>query len=259
MHAITVASSSRQGQLEGVDIEMKALFITLMLISIGHCCWADSISKVAIDIGHSKPYPGVISARGKSEFEFNVGLARVLEDVLTAHHIKSFFIGEDGEMVDVKQRTSIANTKGASFFISIHHDSVQPKYLKTWKWQEIDRSYSDNFSGFSLFVSRKNPQLKKSLHCAQLIGKYLKQNGFSSSNHHAESIPGESRVWADSNAGVYYYDDLIVLKTSKVPAVLVEAGVIVNRYEEQNIQKDSTRNLIAMAITHGLINCKGFM
>jgi N-acetylmuramoyl-L-alanine amidase len=50
-----------------------------------------------------------------------------------------------------------------------------------------------------------------------------------------------------------------VLKTSKVPAVLVEAGVIVNRYEEQNIQKDSTRNLIAMAITHGLINCKGFM
>jgi len=235
---------------------MKFVFITLMLISFARCCLAGSISKVAIDIGHSKLYPGAISARGKPELEFNVGLARALQRVLTTHQIKSFFIGEDGGMVDLKQRTSRANANGASFFLSIHHDSAQPKYLKSWKWQEVDRPYSDNFSGFSLFISRKNPQLTKSLHCARLIGKALKQKGFSPSSHHAEPIRGENREWADKNAGVYYYDDLIVLKTAKVPAVLVEAGVIVNQNEEQNIQRDSTRNRIATAITQGLTSCK---
>ncbi len=235
---------------------MKFLFTILLLGSINHSCLAGSPSKVAIDIGHSKLYSGATSARGKLEFDFNLGLAHTLQQVLSADNIKAFLIGEDGEMVDLQQRPLIANANGASFFLSIHHDSTQPKYLKSWKWQAVERRYSDEFSGFSLFVSRKNPQSTMSLHCARLMGEALNRNGFKPSKHHAEPIRGENREWADKNAGVYYYDDLIVLKTATIPAVLIEAGVIVNRNEELNIQKTSIRKLFATSITQGLENCK---
>jgi len=230
-------------------------FLAFMLISGSHCTLANASSKIAIDIGHSTASPGAISARGKPEFEFNVALAKALRQELISHQIDSFLIGEDGKMVDLRQRTAKAYTDSASLFLSIHHDSAQAKYLKKWRWQDKEFSYADNFSGFSLFVSRENPQLEKSLHCARMIGKALKQAGYSPSSHHAEPISGENRQWADKDVGVYYYDELIVLKTAKMPAVLIEAGVIINRGEEQNLQNDSTRSRIASAITQGVAGC----
>jgi N-acetylmuramoyl-L-alanine amidase len=226
-----------------------------MLISLWKSSLADS-STVAIDIGHSKQNPGAISARGKPEFEFNLDLGLALQIALTHHRIDSFLIGDQGDIEDVKQRASIAEAHDAKFFVSLHHDSAQPKYFKTWKWQEAARSYSDDFFGFSIFVSRKNSELEKSLHCAQSIGKALKQKGFNKSSHHAEPLLGENRQWADEANGIYYYDDLVVLKTTSMPAVLVEAGVIVNRQEEQILEQASTKKLIAAAIAQGIEDCK---
>jgi N-acetylmuramoyl-L-alanine amidase. len=40
------------------------------------------------------------------------------------------------------------------------------------------------------------------------------------------------RLLVDPEAGVYRYDQLIVLRQTHVPAVLLEAGSIINRNEE---------------------------
>ena len=84
----------------------------------------------------------------------------------------------------------------------------------------------------------------------------LQKNGLSPSPHHAEHIPGEKREWADKDAGVYYYDDLVVLRTARTPAVLVEAGIIVNRIEEQTLQEPAMLSTIATSIAQGLTDCK---
>ena len=46
--------------------------------------------------------------------------------------------------------------------------------------------------------------------------------------YHAEPIAGENRPLLDRRLGVHRFDGLAVLKTATMPAVLVEAGVIVN-------------------------------
>ena len=89
-----------------------------------------------------------------------------------------------------------------------------------------------------------------------MIGVALKQAGLRPTAHHAEPIAGENREWADQNAGVYYFDDLVVLKTAKTPAVLIEAGVIINRDEELSVQQPSVRTAIATAVAQGLADCK---
>ena len=210
---------------------------------------------MAIDVGHSNTSPGAISARGVPEFEFNAALAKVIRDTLSLRGTPVLSIGDDGTMVDLRLRTRTAADGGATFFLSIHHDSADARYLQPWEWQGERRSYTDQFSGFSLFVSRKNPQVEASLHCASAIGAALKEQGFHATLHHAESIPGENREWADQSNGVYYYDDLVVLKTAAMPAVLLEAGVIVNRDEEQAIQRPEMRSAISAAVERGLIAC----
>ncbi len=154
------------------------------------------------------------------------------------------------------KRTQKATAEGATFFISVHHDSVQPQYLEPWVWQGQKRFHTERFSGFSLFVSRKNPFAKVSLQCASSIGVALKRAGFKPTAHHAEPIPGENREWADEDNGVYFFDDLLVLKTATTPAILLEAGLIVNRGEEIELQKPTTRSSVANAVIQGLISCK---
>jgi N-acetylmuramoyl-L-alanine amidase len=225
------------------------------MLALSAHCPAETPSVIAVDVGHSNSHPGAISARGVPEFEFNAALAKVIRDTLFSHGTRIVPIAEDGMMADLHRRTREAGASGATFFLSIHHDSAQPQYLQPWKWQGVERYYADQFSGFSLFVSRKNPQPEASLRCASTIGAALKEEGLHPSPHHAEKIAGENREWADEGNGVYYYDELVVLRTATMPAVLLEAGVIVNRTEEKAIQEPGTRNAISAAVERGLIDC----
>ena len=160
-------------------------------------------------------------------------------------------IGEKGDMSDLQRRTAVAAASAATFFLSVHHDSVQPQYLASWDWRGSAARYSDRFSGFSLFVSRKNAALDASLRCASAIGAALRRVGLQPSSHHAENISGENKEWADERNGVYYYDNLAVLRTATMPAVLLEAGIIVNRDEEERLQQPAMRSTIANAVAEG--------
>lgn len=228
------------------------LFVINLSVSSANA--ADTL--LAIDVGHSTLHPGATSARGQVEFDFNKTLAQSIHDHMTTQGLHVIQIGSEGSMLTLTDRTATAQKAGATFFLSVHHDSVQPRYLKTWQWQGRTQQYSDQFSGFSLFVSRKNPQLAASLRCASTIGSALRQQGLKPSPHHAEAIEGESKTWADQTNGVYYYDNLVVLKTATMPAVLLEAGIIVNRDEEQKLQTPSLRTTIAEAIALGLQHCQ---
>jgi N-acetylmuramoyl-L-alanine amidase len=91
---------------------------------------------VAIDVGHDRARPGAISARGVPEFEFNLTLAReVLAMLRVAGFTRSFLIGESGAPLELRERTAIAGRGGARVLVSLHHDSVQPRYLHTWTFR----------------------------------------------------------------------------------------------------------------------------
>ncbi len=208
---------------------------------------------VALDVGHSRQKPGAVSARGVNEFEFNRALAQTLAGILRQRGVQVTLIGVDGDMNDLYARPSRA--AGADFFLSIHHDSVQPQYLQPWTVDGAHRRYSDRFSGFSLFVSHQNPYFAQSLACASLLGARLRAAGFQPSDHHAEPIPGENRSYADRTNGVYDFDQLVVLRMASQPAALLEAGIIVNRADEQSLRQPATQTRIATAVADGLERC----
>jgi N-acetylmuramoyl-L-alanine amidase len=208
---------------------------------------------VAIDVGHFIEEPGATSARGRPELDFNRELAADIESAVRSRGLGTMLIGADGFMSQLTARTAAA--RSADFFLAVHHDSVQPQFLETWEFDRVERAFSDRYSGFSLFVSRKNRSPSRSLACASAIGEALRHAGFSPSLYHADPIPGENKPFADRRNGVHYYDNLIVLKTARTPAVLLEAGVIVNRDEELKVQSEEVRRRIAAAVADGLQRC----
>jgi N-acetylmuramoyl-L-alanine amidase len=149
---------------------------------------------VAIDVGHDRDRPGAFSARGVPEFEFNRALGReVLAALLASGFSRSFLIGESGSPIGLRERTAIAERAGARVFISIHHDSVQPRYLERWIFEGRVQEHTTHARGFSLFVSAANSFFAASKGLALLMGSELRARGMRPSVYHAEPIEGENR------------------------------------------------------------------
>lgn len=215
-------------------------------------CYAADFS-VAVDIGHTSANSGTISARGVPEYQFNLAMADVLLRELHEKGFRSsFLINADKEGLSLRERGPYAEQRGAALLLSIHHDSVQPRYLDTWSYGGRQLLFSDHAQGFSLFYSEKNPSNNLSIAFASYLARELKAKGFEPSLHHAEPIVGENRELLDKEKGIYRFDDLIVLKSASIPTILIEVGVIVNRDEEAMVTEKSYRRAFASAIVNSV-------
>jgi len=204
---------------------------------------------VAIDIGHTPESSGAVSARGIPEFAFNLALGRDAVAALKAAGFPAQRIIVQGTGKEqLSRRVAAARVMRPALVISIHHDSVQERYMEDWRFAGVKRRYSDRFSGFSIFVSDANDRFEESLALAQEMGSRLTRAGLTFSTHHEEPIPGENRKILDRENGVFAFRNLRVLKDAPAPAVLLEAGLIVNRQEELALASPERRTLVAEAI-----------
>jgi N-acetylmuramoyl-L-alanine amidase len=137
----------------------------------------------------------------------------------------------------------------ADLFIAIHHDSVPDNLLQTWQYAGQDQHYNDDYPGYAIFISNDNPHRTGSLLFGKFLGQELQSRGLQYTPHYTLPLMGHRRrELVDAKAGVYRYDQLIVLRTTHMPAVLLEAGSIVNRQEELQLASPERRTLTSAAI-----------
>lgn len=206
--------------------------------------------EIALDVGHGLIDQGATSARGRAEFAFNQDFARVLAPALQARGLgvrEINFAGEVGELAERPRQAA-----GTALFLSLHHDSIAEEYLLPWEWEGQAQTHTEVKRGFGLFISRANPRLENSLACASALGAALRAAGFPPSTWHERK-----HVPADRDNGVWYYDNLVVLYRTTVPAVLLEAGVIKHRDEELELLDPQRQARMARALADGIEACLG--
>ncbi|MDP2882837.1 MAG: N-acetylmuramoyl-L-alanine amidase [Azonexus sp.] len=203
---------------------------------------------IAIDVGHGGVDGGATSARGRPEFAFNREFAGVLAGGMRERGLgvrEVNFAGDIGSLIARPERAA-----GSDFFISIHHDSIGEAWLKPWVWEGRELTHTEVKRGYGIFVSAQNPDPETSLRCASSIGAMLRRAGFEPSTWH-----GRKHLAADAENGVWYYDNLVVLYRTTLPAVLFEAGVIKHREEELELADPERQARMADALATGIAGC----
>lgn len=207
--------------------------------------------RIVLDVGHTAESEGASSARNVAEFVFNLRLAQRIDEKLKAEGFAETRLLVTGgkAKASLAKRVAAANDWHAGLFLSIHHDSVPDSLLEDWEFEGKKSHFSDRFSGYSVFVSHDNPDFKTSLSFAELVGKQMKAQGLQYAEQYTLPIMGRyQHPLLNKETGVYSYDELIVLKSTRMPAVLLEAGSIINRDEEVRMASPERRDVVSDAV-----------
>lgn len=228
------------------------MVMSAILIGLAFPATANAIV-VAIDVGHTSERPGATSARGLSEFLFNKSLARALAGALSVYpNVTPIIINEPDYALGLTQRAAKAAELGAQVLVSIHHDSVQEQFLSEARYDGKTYRYSRKARGYSLFVSQRNARYDESVRLAEAVANQLRGSQFQFSPYHAEDIDGERRLFVNDRLGIFRYDGLAVLRTARMPAILIEAGFIVHPEEEVALADGARQARMAGAIAKGI-------
>jgi N-acetylmuramoyl-L-alanine amidase len=100
-----------------------------------------------------------------------------------------------------------------------------------------------------VFVSRSNADFNTSLAFAELLAREMKAQGLKYAEQYTQPIMGRYRhPLLNKETGVYSYDELIVLRKTRMAAVLLEAGSIINRDEELKMDSAERRDIISSGV-----------
>ncbi len=169
--------------------------------------------KVALDAGHGGSDPGAVY-NGRQEKDDTLDLTLAVGDILKKNGIDVFYTRTTDEYETPFKKATDANDSGADLFVSIHRNSSETP---------------NQYSGVETLVF-SDSGLKAEV--ARNINNQLEDVGF-------------------KNLGVDVRKNLVVLKRTKMPAILVEAGFINN--EKDNYIFDQEFDKIANAIADGIL------
>lgn len=169
--------------------------------------------RIALDAGHGGSDPGAVY-KGRQEKDDTLDLTLAVGDILKKNGIDVYYTRTTDEYETPFKKATDANNSGADLFVSIHRNSSENP---------------NQYSGVETLVY-SDTGLKAEV--ARNINNQLEDAGF-------------------KNLGVDERKNLVVLKRTKMPAVLVEAGFINN--DKDNYLFDEEFDSIAQAITDGIL------
>ncbi len=234
---------------------VAGLMLAIMASARAETTCSRAAFRVVLDIGHTTDDTGAMSSHGVSEFAYNQVLALEIDQKLVEMGFPApLMLLEAGPgKRSLYHRMARANARPANLFLSIHHDAVPDNFVERWDDDGTPRPFSDRFKGHSIFVSYSNRLRQRSLDFAKQLGRAMQAHGLTHTPHYAEKFMGRyRRDPLDAATGVYRYDRLHVLRTARIPAVLLEAGSILNRAEALDPQTPERRAAIVAAVTEAI-------
>lgn len=169
--------------------------------------------KIMLDAGHGGNDPGAVYG-GRQEKDDNLRLAMAVGNILSQNGIDVVYTRTDDVYQSPIEKARLANASGADYFISFHRNSSPEP---------------NQYSGVETLVYN---QSGRKLTMAQNINRALENIGFK--NLCVKSRPG-----------------LVVLRRTRMPALLIETGFI--NTPEDNERFDENFNEIARAIADAIL------
>lgn len=215
---------------------------------------------VAIDAGHGGQDPGAVGPTGKHEKDVTLAVARELaRQVNATAGLRAFMVRDSDVFIPLNARGARARQAKADIFISIHADAAENRnargssvYVLSTKgassqrarWLADKENAADMIGGVRLQQTEgtlanvlldlaQSGQLKASEEAAEQVLSGLKRIG----NNHKPNIERAN---------------FAVLRTSDMPAMLVETAFISNPDEEKRLFQPTFQRQLAAAVLDGV-------
>lgn len=179
---------------------------------------------IVIDPGHGGEQPGARWRTGKTVIEektITLAIGLHLAELLSREGAKVILTRAEDKAIGLYERTALANGANAHFFISLHCDS-NPR--------------PNSASGTTIYFHKDDAD-SRALGQA-LLNEIVKVSGLPSRGVRSDSM--------------LYQTGLAVLRTSEMPAVLVEVGYLNHSYDCARLIDPAFQKRIAEAIARGL-------
>jgi N-acetylmuramoyl-L-alanine amidase len=234
---------------------MRGLGVLVSAVLLQGSVTAVAAQPVAIDVGHFLARPGAISAYGVTEFEYNHALAAVIAARLAGAGVPVRLIGHRGEMADLRARPRRPRRRGR--LLPVHPprfgeggipaavDLERPRAAYAEGHAPVFRcSCRGSTRGWPKAWPAPAPSARPCAGPACRWRPTMRVLGRCGGT--AVGRRGQRGVFLRQPGGA---------QDATVPAVLLEAGVIVHPDEARELATAGRRDLAAAAVESGLRAC----
>ncbi|MET1162314.1 MAG: N-acetylmuramoyl-L-alanine amidase [Pseudoxanthomonas sp.] len=215
---------------------------------------------IAIDAGHGGQDPGAQGPTGKREKDVTLAVARELARQINATPGMKAYLVRDGDyFIPLPQRAQKARANKADMFVSIHADAAENRsargssvYVLSLKGASSQRArwLADKENSSDLVGGVRLKQVDNTLSSVLLD---LAQSGHMKASEDAANhvLDGLKRVGNNHKPNIERAN-FAVLRTSDMPAMLVETAFISNADEERRLTDPGYQRKVAGAVLDGV-------
>ena len=215
---------------------------------------------IAIDAGHGGQDPGAQGPTGKREKDVTLAMARELARQINATPGMKAYLVRDGDyFIPLPQRAQKARANKADMFVSIHADAAENRsargssvYVLSLRGASSQRArwLADKENSSDLVGGVRLQQVDNTLSSVLLD---LAQSGHMKASEDAANhvLDGLKRVGNNHKPNIERAN-FAVLRTSDMPAMLVETAFISNADEERRLTDPSYQRKVAGAVLDGV-------
>jgi len=215
---------------------------------------------VAIDPGHGGQDPGAVGPTGKREKDITLAVARELaRQVNATPGLKAYLTRDTDVFIPLPMRAQKARAAKADIFISIHADAAENRaatgssvYVLSTKGASSQRArwLADKENAADLVGGVRLQQTEGTLASVLLD---LAQSGYMKASEDAAGhvLGGLKRIGKNHKPNIERAN-FAVLRTSDMPAMLVETAFISNPDEERRLIDPAYQRQIAGAVLDGV-------
>lgn len=215
---------------------------------------------IAIDAGHGGQDPGAQGPTGKREKDVVLAVARELaRQVNATPGLKAYLVRDGDYFIPLPQRARKARANKADMFVSIHADAAENRsargssvYVLSLRGASSQRArwLADKENSSDLVGGVRLQQVDNTLSSVLLD---LAQSGHMKASEDAANhvLDGLKRVGNNHKPNIERAN-FAVLRTSDMPAMLVETAFISNADEERRLVDPGYQRKVASAVLDGV-------
>ncbi|MFS8465876.1 N-acetylmuramoyl-L-alanine amidase [Xanthomonas campestris pv. raphani] len=215
---------------------------------------------VAIDPGHGGQDPGAMGPTGKREKDVTLAIGRELARQINATQgMKAYMTRDTDVFIPLPMRAQKARSAKADIFISIHADAAENRsatgssvYVLSTKGASSQRArwLADKENAADLVGGVRLQQTESTL--ANVLLDLAQSGHMKASEDAAGHVLGGLKRIGNNHKPQLERANFAVLRTSDMPAMLVETAFISNPDEERRLIDPAYQRKIASAVLDGI-------